>query len=198
MTTGAADPLFCRRRETPFGPLAVFWSFRGKEAGVVRIVLSRPDAVAGCLAAAEGLPLPDADAPLIDALLVGLDAFFSGEPVRFPLAGIRLDLCPPFQRRVLLAEYGVPRGKVTTYRFLAEHLGQPRAARATGTALATNPFPLVIPCHRAIRSDGTLGGYQGGLAMKRALLEREGVAFEETGCGAPRVKRNFLVSPPGA
>jgi methylated-DNA-[protein]-cysteine S-methyltransferase len=50
-----------------------------------------------------------------------------------------------------------------------------------GNALATNPFPIVIPCHRAIRSDGTLGGYQGGLAMKRALLEQEGVDLDERG-----------------
>jgi len=49
---------------------------------------------------------------------------------------------------------------------------------AVGTALAKNPFPIVIPCHRAVRSDGTLGGYQGGLEMKRALLEMEGVYFD--------------------
>lgn len=194
--TAPADPLFCRRRETPFGPLALFWSLRDGQAGVVRIALSRPDAPAGCLADAQGLALPDADAPLIDDLVARIDAFFAGDPARFPLTGIRLDLCPPFQRRVLLAEYGVPRGAVTTYRLLAERLGQPRAARAAGMALATNPFPLVIPCHRAIRSDGTLGGYQGGLAMKRALLEREGVLFEETRCGAPRVKAGFVVPPP--
>jgi methylated-DNA-[protein]-cysteine S-methyltransferase len=58
-------------------------------------------------------------------------------------------------------------------------LENPRAARAVGTALATNPFPIVIPCHRVIRSDGTLGGYGGGLEMKRKLLEMEGVAFHD-------------------
>ena len=78
----------------------------------------------------------------------------------------------------------IPRGRVTTYQLLAKHLGSPRAARAVGTALATNPFPIVIPCHRAIRSDGTLGGYQGGLKMKRSLLEMEGVRF----CDAGRVE----------
>jgi methylated-DNA-[protein]-cysteine S-methyltransferase len=60
-------------------------------------------------------------------------------------------------------------------------LGKPSAARAVGRALATNPFPIIIPCHRAVRSDGSLGGYQGGLAMKRALLEMEGVEFDARG-----------------
>jgi len=55
-----------------------------------------------------------------------------------------------------------------------------KAAWAVGTALATNPFPIIIPCHHAIRSDGTLGGYQGGLAMKRALLEMEGILFDSS------------------
>jgi methylated-DNA-[protein]-cysteine S-methyltransferase len=70
---------------------------------------------------------------------------------------------------------------VSTYRRIAGHLGVPGGARAVGNALATNPFPIVIPCHRAIRSDGTLGGYQGGLVMKRALLEQEGVDIDERG-----------------
>jgi methylated-DNA-[protein]-cysteine S-methyltransferase len=67
---------------------------------------------------------------------------------------------------------------VTTYGRLARHLGAPRASRAAGRALATNPFPIVIPCHRAVRSDGSLGGYQGGVEMKARLLEMEGVQVE--------------------
>jgi methylated-DNA-[protein]-cysteine S-methyltransferase len=89
-----------------------------------------------------------------------------------------LDQCSPFQRSVILAEFGVPRGHVTTYGRLARHLGAPRASRAAGRALATNPFPIVIPCHRAVRSDGSLGGYQGGVEMKARLLEMEGVQVE--------------------
>ena len=67
------------------------------------------------------------------------------------------------------------RGKVSTYQRIAGHLDNPQAARAVGTALAHNPFPIIVPCHRAIRSDGALGGFQGGAEMKRALLEMEGV-----------------------
>jgi methylated-DNA-[protein]-cysteine S-methyltransferase len=70
---------------------------------------------------------------------------------------------------------------VSTYQRIAKYLGNAKGARAVGSALAGNPFPIIIPCHRAIRSDGTLGGYQGGLEMKRRLLEMEGVMFDALG-----------------
>ncbi|MCK4234435.1 MGMT family protein [candidate division WOR-3 bacterium] len=85
-----------------------------------------------------------------------------------------------FQQKVLRAEHGIPRGSVSTYQRIAMYLGNPKGARAVGNALANNPFPIIIPCHRAIRSDGTLGGYQGGLEMKRVLLEMEGIDFHDT------------------
>lgn len=100
---------------------------------------------------------------------------------------VALELCGEFQRRVLLAEYGIPRGWVSTYGRIARHIGSPGAARAVGTALAENPFPIIIPCHRAVRADGTLGGYQGGKEMKRALLEMEGVEFKGAGVSMERV-----------
>ncbi len=111
-------------------------------------------------------------------LAAHIEAYLAGESVTFDLGLLMMEQCSEFQQRVLLAEFGIPRGWVSTYARIAEHLKAPNAARAVGTALATNPFPIVIPCHRAVRSDGTLGGYRGGLAMKRALLEMEGVAFE--------------------
>jgi methylated-DNA-[protein]-cysteine S-methyltransferase len=64
---------------------------------------------------------------------------------------------------------------------IARHLGSPSGGRAVGRALATNPFPLLIPCHRAVRSTGELGGYQGGVDIKRRLLEMEGVEFTTSG-----------------
>ncbi len=92
-----------------------------------------------------------------------------------------LGRCRPFQRRVLLAEHSIPRGSVSTYGRIARRIGRPGSARAVGRALSLNPFPIVIPCHRALRSDLSLGGYQGGLAMKRRLLEMEGVVFDKAG-----------------
>lgn len=85
-----------------------------------------------------------------------------------------------FQRRVLEQLRRIPRGQVRTYREIAREVGHPGATRAVGTACARNPVPLVIPCHRVVRSDGNLGGYslRGGVTLKRRLLEREGVDTE--------------------
>jgi methylated-DNA-[protein]-cysteine S-methyltransferase len=81
-----------------------------------------------------------------------------------------------FQREVLMAVSEVPPGEVITYQELAQRIGRPNAARAVGQALGRNPVPIVIPCHRVIASDGSLGGYSGagGIATKAALLQLEG------------------------
>jgi O-6-methylguanine DNA methyltransferase len=130
--------------------------------------------------------------PEIKILANQIQKFLSREPVEFAVAD--LSICGDFQKRVLLAERKIPRGKVCSYGELARILGAPRAARAVGTALARNPFPLIIPCHRAVRSDGNLGGFAGGLKMKRVLLEMEGVTFDSRG----RIKRNhFLIGSEG-
>ena len=99
----------------------------------------------------------------------------------FSLELLRLETCSAFQKAVLLADYAIPHGNVTSYGLLAAHLGKAKASRAVGTALATNPFPILIPCHRVIRSDRTLGGFGGGSQMKRALLEAERVNFNKAG-----------------
>jgi methylated-DNA-[protein]-cysteine S-methyltransferase len=79
----------------------------------------------------------------------------------------------PFQRAVLSATREVPVGATRSYGWVAETIGNPKAVRAVGTALGTNPVPLVIPCHRIVRSGGELGAYLFGVDRKRALLERE-------------------------
>jgi methylated-DNA-[protein]-cysteine S-methyltransferase len=102
-----------------------------------------------------------------------------------------LEMAPlaPFRRLILMETGRIPRGKVRTYGSLAAAAGRPGAARAVGSAMASNPFPLAIPCHRVVRSDGSLGGFGGGLALKRALLEREGILFD----GRGRVRPEFLI-----
>jgi methylated-DNA-[protein]-cysteine S-methyltransferase len=107
------------------------------------------------------------------------------EQVREFLAGTRgsfdveLDLSyvKGFRRDVLLLTAQIPRGHVVTYAELARRAGSPRAFRAVGHAMATNPIPLAIPCHRVIGSNGSLHGYGGGLDMKRRLLAIEGAAI---------------------
>ena len=90
---------------------------------------------------------------------------------------VDLSMVGPFQRRVLEQLRRIPKGQVRTYRDVAREIGQPGATRAVGTACARNPVPLLIPCHRVVRSDGGLGGYslRGGVGLKRRLLETEGV-----------------------
>jgi methylated-DNA-[protein]-cysteine S-methyltransferase len=117
----------------------------------------------------------------MDGIAERIIGFLSGEDIRFSLEIARLDLCPEFQQRVLRAEHSIPRGSISTYKRIARHLQSPNGARAVGNALANNPFPIIVPCHRAVRQDLSLGGYQGGLDMKRTLLEMEGVEFDEAG-----------------
>ena len=117
----------------------------------------------------------------IDAVAAAIREFLAGKDVAFPLDVAALETRPAFQQAVLRAEHAIPRGRVSTYGLIAAHLGDPNATRAVGNALATNPFPIIVPCHRAVRSGGGLGGFQGGPAMKRALLEREGIAFDKAG-----------------
>jgi methylated-DNA-[protein]-cysteine S-methyltransferase len=83
----------------------------------------------------------------------------------------------PFQRLVWSAVRDIACGQVRTYGWVAEHVGRPRAGRAVGSALAANPLPLIIPCHRVIRGDGGLGGFSAssGVLLKRRLLAHEGV-----------------------
>lgn len=86
-----------------------------------------------------------------------------------------------FQRAALQRLAELPAGSVTTYRGLAAAIGAPGAARAVGQAMRDNPLPIYVPCHRVVRSDLSLGGYAGGLAIKIALLRREGFRIDERG-----------------
>ena len=102
-----------------------------------------------------------------------LEGYFAGERLRFDLKVDR-QLIRGVAREVLAATGRVPFGQTTTYGELAVRIGRPRAARAVGNALGSNPIPIVIPCHRVLRAGGLLGGYAGGLDRKQALLQLEG------------------------
>lgn len=78
-----------------------------------------------------------------------------------------------FEKKVWLSLVEVPYGEMRTYKWLAERIGNPKAVRAVGRALGSNPIPIVLPCHRIIGSDGSLVGYTGGLDVKRRLLDLE-------------------------
>jgi methylated-DNA-[protein]-cysteine S-methyltransferase len=162
--------LHFHRFHTAFGEFSVVWDQAEK---IRRIYLpSKTYSLSRDFPTAE----PEAN-PNIKSVFEDIISFLDGHDVRFDLGRVALEECSCFQRKVLLAEYGIPRGYVSTYRRIAEHVGCPGGSRAVGGALASNPFPIFIPCHRAVRSDGGLGGYQGGLEMKRLLLKMERVGF---------------------
>ena len=104
-----------------------------------------------------------------------LARYFMGEDVSFCDIALVLGQSTDFQTRVWKVVRSIPRGQVRAYGWVAAEAGSPRSARAVGQAMAGNPFPLIVPCHRVIGKEGRLTGFGGGLEMKRRLLELEGV-----------------------
>lgn len=148
---------------TPFGSVVIGWSFFGDFPKIVRVLLSTPEVSAKVRVSKL---YPDSEASScteINAVATAIGTFLEGDNVQFSLDVVDLSLCSPFQQSVLCAEHRIPRGSVSTYQLIASHLGKRNGARAVGNALANNPFPIIVPCHRAIRSDRSLGGFQGGL-----------------------------------
>jgi methylated-DNA-[protein]-cysteine S-methyltransferase len=102
-----------------------------------------------------------------------LDRYFEGRVQEFDLP-LDWQLTHGFYRKVLRATARIPYGQTRSYMEMAKRAGSPRAVRATGSALGSNPLPIVVPCHRVLRTGGALGGYGGGIEMKQTLLELEG------------------------
>jgi O-6-methylguanine DNA methyltransferase len=111
----------------------------------------------------------------VQLVLAQLREYFAGDRSSFNLP-VDISQLTPFQRSVLDVACRIAPGEVWTYHRVAEELGRPRSSRPVGGALARNPIPIVIPCHRVVASDGSLGGYSGGsgLKAKRWLLRLEG------------------------
>lgn len=116
------------------------------------------------------------DQAAIDSVAEQLREYFSGRRTFFDMT-VDLSGMTPFTQQVLKATASVPFGKLSTYRDIARTIGKPGATRAVGNALGRNPIPIVVPCHRIVRSDWTIGGYTGGLDIKQRLLSLEGSAL---------------------
>ena len=175
--------------ETPFGEAAIVWAGNAASPCVLQVFLP---ARAGEVLREIRMMFPGAATKSCNAVTkLGeeLLAFTEGKAVSFDAATLDLGRVSPFHKKVLQALTNIPRGKVSTYGAVAGRAGAPGGARAAGQGCAKNPFPPIFPCHRVVRSDGSLGGFGGGLKLKRALLEMEGVQFDSTG----KVKPEFIL-----
>lgn len=166
---------------TPFKTITIIWEEVDARVLVEYIFLSTPKSPSTTRAKTAFPKTQPGNSPIINELVNKIQRFLAGNPVNFDLTLLNWQPCSSTQQRVLIAEANIPRGYVSTYQRIANHLGIKNGARIVGNALARNPFPIIIPCHRAIRSDGSLGGYRGGIAMKRTLLESEKIRFTPSG-----------------
>ncbi len=149
-------------------------------AGITRVSLRRGRGPAG----------PAAPGGRIGALLAQarreLEEYLAGQRTFFTVP-VDLSRVPAFERSALEVAARIPYGEVRSYRWIAEQLGQSEAARAVGNAMAGNPVPIIVPCHRVVRSDGTLGGYSFGLVRKETFLALEQGTSPYVGCATTRI-----------
>jgi methylated-DNA-[protein]-cysteine S-methyltransferase len=163
--------------DSPFGPLLLAQTRRG----LVRVGLPNQDAEELLVDLSERVSPRVLEAPAeLDEARRELDLYFEGKLDHFDLP-LDWRLSGGFRQRVLRAIDRIPYGQTRSYTEMARKAGNERAVRAAGSACGSNPIPLVVPCHRVLRTGGALGGYGGGLPMKRALLELEGVLDESPG-----------------
>ena len=156
---------------TPFGTAAIV--FQKKPFLVTRIILPHPNKriVQTQIKAAGSRNRACPGAVL--ALCRDIQASFEGAAIRAPWQLLDLSGLTPLQREVLEAVERIPQGEVRSYGEIAAQIGRPGACRFVGTTLAKNPFPICIPCHRVIRSDGSPGRFGGGTQLKEQLLALE-------------------------
>jgi methylated-DNA-[protein]-cysteine S-methyltransferase len=151
--------------------------FEGEKAVRIFLPSSRTEVEGGIVSQYSGISENAAGASDLCGMI---QRYFEGEDIFIPMDLVDTNQCTPFQLHVLKAERSIPRGKAATYSWVAKKAGT-SGIRAAGNALAKNPFPIVVPCHRAVRANGEIGKYQGGPDMKRHLLMQEGVHFDDSG-----------------
>ncbi len=164
---------FCCQVDGPFGPVYVART----ERGLCRVSFKRTEEDFMRELERKEL-LPERAPSKCSKEARQLESYFKGKRKDFQVP-IDLRLVTPFQRRVLEAASDIPFGEVASYGDIAKQIGQPGARRAVGGALGKNPVAIVIPCHRVVAAGGGIGGYTGGLDVKRELMRIEGIALEK-------------------
>ena len=144
-------------------------------AGLFRTTLPAPDEMSAIDAITRGASASREEGEFTEVKQTFID-YFRGRKVEFRFP-VDPGACTDFQRDVWEAASRIPYGQLRSYGWLANEIGRPRAARAVGQALGANRLPIIIPCHRVVRSDGGLGGFSGGLHWKEKLIELEKAVF---------------------
>jgi methylated-DNA-[protein]-cysteine S-methyltransferase len=173
-------------RNTEAGTRRIFktsWGWLGMaatERGISVIVLPKRSYQTASRELAEaGWPINGKRADGLKHLRAGrvaIEAYLDGKSRELELP-LDLDEQPLFRRKVWQILQTIPYGRVRSYGWVARKVGRPRAARAVGAACGANPVPLLVPCHRVVAGDGSLGGFSGGLPAKKQLLRLEGILF---------------------
>ncbi len=154
--------------DTEFGWMAIVAS----EKGLCRLTLPQPAADKALVLISDLLPHATVNTGIFRELVFRLGLFFEGEKIDFP-DDLDLRNATRFQKDVWRLTSSIPYGETRTYGWIASKLGKPGSVRAVGQAMARNPLPIIVPCHRIVGSNGSLGGYSGGLELKKRLLELE-------------------------
>jgi len=153
---------------TPAGHAGIL----GSTAGLLCVTLPRHSASEIYRLLGISLKQAEVSSHRFQYLAERLRAYYAGHKVDFPDA-LDLSTATPFQREVWEATRLIPYGETRSYKWVAEQIAKPKAVRAVGQALGKNPLPVIVPCHRVLASNGGLGGFGGGLDMKRFLLQME-------------------------
>ena len=157
--------------KTPWGWFGVL----GTEAGIARIQLPDTEKEAVKKKLLKDIEGAERDSTVFSALKTKVLSYYQGHLVNFRDIRVQIDNFTPFQQNVLINLQKIIYGHTVTYSQLAELAGSPRASRAIGSVMAATPLPLIIPCHRVIKSDGTLGNFSGpgGSETKKRMLNLE-------------------------
>jgi methylated-DNA-[protein]-cysteine S-methyltransferase len=157
--------------DTEFGWVGIV----GSDGGLYRLIWHQPSPEAVLSALSPFLSRAIEDSPFFADLPQRLRRYFRGRKVNFP---DRLNLrdATPFQRAVLELVHSIPYGETRSYAWVAKQLGKAKGFRAVGQALARNPLPIIVPCHRVVGNDGSLVGFGSGLELKKRLLDMEASA----------------------
>jgi methylated-DNA-[protein]-cysteine S-methyltransferase len=178
MATEAQAPMKARYRlfETPLGPCGIAWT----ETGVARLQLPESDRSATERRLRRSASVSAAAPPDIEQLIADVHWYLSGRSTDFSTVRLDLSEVGAFEQKVYELLRAVRWGETATYGELAQQMGAPHAARAVGQALARNPIPIIIPCHRILAKGHRIGGFSayGGRFTKERLLALEGVRLE--------------------